>query len=460
MTDLSRVYDVLVVGGGTAALCAAVAARRAGASVLLAEWAPRDLRGGNTRHSRNFRVAHAAPTALSPGVYTAEEYGSDVLRATEGASDGALTRVLARESADIAAWLAEHGVRFEEPAGGRLPLSRKTAFFLGGGKAMVNALYAAAGRLGVDLLYDCEVRALRLDGVRAGAATVVRDGAAAPVRARSVVVCSGGFQADRARLRAQCGAAAEGFLVRGTPYATGTLLWSLLEQGAAAAGDPARCHLVAVDGRSPPCDGGIVTRLDCVPHGIVVDRDGRRFHDEGADRGPTRYSVWGGLVAQRPGQVAYAIFDADAEGRFMPSVFPAIRAGTIPDLAATLGIDPAALEDTVRTFNAAVRPAAGGEGHTEGLSPPKTRGAQPVAVPPFGCYPLRPGVTFTYLGVQVDEAARVLLADGRPVRNLFAAGMIMAPNILGRGYLSGVAVTIGAVFGRIAGREAAAHARR
>lgn len=426
---------------------------------LLAEWAPRALRGGNTRHSRNFRIAHAAPTALSPGVYSAEEYGADILRATEGASDGALTRVLARESADIAAWLADLGVRFEETAGGRLPPSRKTAFFLGGGKAMVNALYAAAGRLGVDVLYGCEVQALRLDGDRAGAATVVRDGAAAPVRARSVVACSGGFQADRARLRAQCGAAADGFLVRGTPYATGTLLWSLLEQGAAAVGDPARCHLVAVDGRSPPCDGGIVTRLDCVPHGIVVDRDGRRFHDEGADRGPTRYAVWGGLVAQRPGQVAYAIFDADAEGCFMPSIFPAIRAGTIPDLAATLGIAPAALEDTVRAFNAAVRPAAGGEGHTEGLSPPKTRGARPVAVPPFGCYPLRPGVTFTYLGVRVDEAARVLLADGRPVRNLFAAGMIMAPNILGRGYLSGVAVTIGAVFGRIAGREAAAHAR-
>ena len=148
----------------------------------------------------------------------------------------------------------------------------------------------------------------------------------------------------------------------------------------------------------------------------------------------------------------------------MPSVFPAIRAGSIGELARALGLDSAAVESTVRDFNAAVRPGRF-DGHalddcaTAGLTPPKTHWARAIDAPPFLGYPLRPGITFTYLGVGVDECARVLMQDGRPVTNLWAAGEIMAGNILGKGYLAGFGMTIGTVFGRIAGREAAAHAR-
>ena len=242
------------------------------------------------------------------------------------------------------------------------------------------------------------------------------------------------------------------------------MLKNLLDQGVAPVGDPTQCHAVAIDARAPKFDGGIVTRLDCVPFSIVVDRDGRRFYDEGEDVWPKRYAIWGRLVAQRPGQIAYSIIDSKSERLFMPSVFPAIRADTIGELAGKLGLDPATLEATVRDFNAAVQPGAFDSTkldgcRTEGLDPPKTNWARPIDTPPFIGYPLCPGITFTYLGVRVDENARVLMEDGKPSANLFASGEIMAGNILGKGYLAGFGMSIGTVFGRIAGREAARHAR-
>jgi len=219
-----------------------------------------------------------------------------------------------------------------------------------------------------------------------------------------------------------------------------------------------------VDGRSPKFDGGIVTRLDCVPLGIVVNRDARRFYDEGEDFWPKRYAVWGRFVADQPGQVAYSIIDAKVAGRFMPPVFTGESASTIAELAAKLGLDAMALGRTVAEFNAAVR--SGTFDHTrlddcrtEGLSPAKTHWAQAIDQPPYVGYPLRPGITFTYLGLEVDEAARVVDRDGAPIANLFCAGEMMAGNVLGQGYLAGIGMTIGTVFGRIAGASAAAEAR-
>jgi tricarballylate dehydrogenase len=269
------------------------------------------------------------------------------------------------------------------------------------------------------------------------------------------VLCCGGAQADIAALRPAWGQAADGFILRGTPYADGALLRGLIAQGVATAGEPGACHLVAVDARSPPADGGIATRVLGIPAGIVVDRSGRRFHDEGGDAGPTRYAVWGRKVADQPGQCAWLILDSAAETGAPPPLFPPLTALTVPALAACAGIAPEALTATVTAFNAAVRPG----GYTAGLHPPKTRQARKLAVPPFLATPIRPGITFTCLGVKVDEHARVLLADDTPVANLFAAGTVMAPNVLGTGYLAGAGLTIGAVFGRIAGAAASRYVR-
>jgi tricarballylate dehydrogenase len=460
---VSPAVDVLVVGGGSAALCAAIAARRIGASVRLVEQAPATLRGGNTRHARNFRLMHDRPEWYVPDAYGEDAFFKDLLRVTRGATDEPLARVLIRGSATIAAWLDGNGVRLQDPSSGAMPYSRRTAFFLGGGKAMINALYSTAAKLGVAVGYDSEVVTLGFDDDRGCEADIVHGGSIERVAAKTMVLCSGGHQANLDWLRESFGAAADGFMIRGTPYATGSVLRLLLDAGVRPVGDPSRCHMVAVDARGPKFDGGIVTRVTAIPHGIVVDRDGRRFHDEGEDARKTHYARWGARIADCPGQIAYLIMDAEGLSRALPTALPPIRAGTVAALATALGLDQAALETTIRDFNAAIAAADDVpviERRTTGLTPPKSRGAVALAVPPFAAYPLRPGVTFTHFGVAVDDHMRVVRNDGRPASNVFAAGMIMAANVLGDGYLAGLGVALSTVFGRLAGEEAARQAGR
>jgi tricarballylate dehydrogenase len=459
-----RSYDVLVVGGGNAALCAALTARAAGATVLVLEAAPRHFRGGNSRHTRNLRCMHDGPEDVLTGTYDESEYWEDLLKVTGGHTNESLARLLIRRTATCRAWMASHGVRFQPALGGTLHLSRTNAFFLGGGTALMNAYYRGAERLGIDVEYHAEVRELHFDETgRFVSAVAVRRGFAHEVRAKTLVAAAGGFQANLEWLKEAWGEAAANFIIRGTPYDNGHILRTLMDYGARTVGDPTQCHAVAIDARAPKFDGGIVTRVDCVSLGIVVNRDGRRFYDEGEDFWPKRYAIWGRLVAQQPGQLAFAIIDAKAIGAFVPPVFPPLEAPSLPELAIKLGIDPAGLARTVTAFNAAVRP--GTFNHlvlddcaTEGLVPPKTHWARRLDTAPYYAYPLRPGITFTYLGVAVDARARLLRQDGASVDNVFAAGEIMAGNILGQGYLAGIGMAIGTVFGRIAGEEAARHA--
>jgi len=452
------VYDVAVLGGGNAALCAALAAAERGARVIVVERAPREFRGGNSRHTRNLRCMHTAPTDVLTDAYTEDEFMADVLRVTGGVTNEALARMMIRASADVPRRLGRFGVRFQPSLRGTLHLGRTNAFFLGGGKALMNRAYAAAERLGVRIAYDAEVVSLSIRDGRFESATVRMAAGDVEVSARSVVLAAGGFESNLEWLAEIWGDAAKNFIIRGTPYNTGTVLRLMLDAGAEAVGDPAQCHAVAIDARAPKFDGGIVTRLDSVPLGIVVNRHGDRFYDEGEDIWPKRYAIWGRLVAQQPDQIAYSIVDAKAVGRFMPSVFPPIVATSIRELAAAIDVPAGTLAATIERFNAAVRPGtfdhqALDDCRTEGLVPNKTHWAQRLDTPPFHAYPLRPGITFTYLGVKVDERARVVLKGGVS-ENMFAAGEIMAGNILGRGYVAGVGMTIGTVFGEIAGRSA------
>lgn len=462
--DDDRVYDVVVIGGGHAGLTAAIVAAEAGASVCVLEGAPKSHRGGNSRHTRNLRAMHETPTDVLTGAYSEDEYWDDLIRVTKGQTNEELARLTIRDSVENTAWLQRHGLRFQPPLGGTLHLGRTNAFFMGGGKALMNALYRNAARLGIAVHYDAMVSELGFEDGMFRRAYIGNPPDGRSIQAKALIVSSGGFEANLEWLTEAWGDTAKNFIIRGTPYNRGTLLKRLLDGGAQKIGDPKQCHAVAVDGRAPKFDGGIVTRVDCVCLGIVVNARGARFYNEGEDLWPKRYAIWGRLVAGQPDQIAHAIIDAKAEGLFMPPVFPPETASTIGELAGRIGIDPTVLEGTVRRFNAAV--GHGAFDHTvldgcrtNGLTLDKTNWARPIDRPPFKAYSLRPGITFTYLGVGVDAQARMIMSDNKPSANVFAAGEIMAGNVLGQGYLAGIGMTIGAVFGRIAGREAAKHAK-
>lgn len=458
--------DVLVIGGGNAALCAALMAREAGASVLLLESAPRAWRGGNSQHTRNLRCMHDAPQDVLVDAYTEEEYWQDLLKVTGGLTDEHLARLVIRASSTCRPWMHKHGVRFQPPLSGALHVARTNAFFMGGGKALVNAYYRSAEALGVQIHYETPVDAIEMDGDRFVAARA----GGRRFAARACVLAAGGFESNREWLREAWGQnergewPADNFLIRGTRFNQGVLLKHMIRtQGADAIGDPSQSHCVAIDARAPLYDGGICTRIDCVSLGLVLNRDAERFYDEGEDFWPKRYAIWGRLVAMQPGQIGYSIIDAKAVGRFMPPVFPGEKADTLPELARKLGLPEAQFVRTVEEYNAACRVGtfdhtALDDCHTEGLTPSKTHWARPLDTAPFYGYALRPGITFTYLGLKVNERAQVHFG-GKPSDNLFVAGEMMAGNVLGKGYTAGVGMSIGTAFGRIAGTQAAQAAK-
>ena len=457
--------DVLVIGGGNAALCAALMAREAGASVLMLEAAPREWRGGNSIHTRNLRCMHDAPQDVLTDAYSEEEFWQDLLKVTGGQTNEALARRAIRDSSNCRDWMRAHGVRFQPSLSGTLHLSRTNAFFMGGGKALVNAYYRSAEKLGVQIRYDAAVDALELDGDRFVAARIVDE----RIEARGVVLAAGGFESNREWLREAWGQneagewPADNFAIRGTRFNQGTLLKFMIDAGADNIGDPNQSHCVAIDARAPLYDGGIVTRIDCVSLGVVVNKNADRFYDEGEDFWPKRYAIWGRLVAQQPGQVGFSIIDAKAVGRFMPPVFPGSKADTLPELARMLGLDETAFVQTIQTYNTAC--AGGTFDHTTlddcatvGITPAKTHWARPIDTAPFYGYALKPGVTFTYLSLKINEQAAVHF-NNVPSPNIFVAGEMMAGNVLGKGYTAGVGMSIGTAFGRIAGTQAAEAAK-
>ena len=453
--------DVLVIGGGNAALCAALMAAEAGAQVLLLEAAPRAWRGGNSSHTRNLRCMHDAPQDVLVDAYPEEEFWQDLLKVTGGQTNEALARLTIRASSTCRDWMRRHGVHFQPPLSGALHVARTNAFFMGGGKALVNAYYRSAQALGVHVRYAAPVHRIEMGGDRFVAAWVGDE----RITAQSCVLAAGGFESNREWLRQAWGQNAAGewpadnFLIRGTRFNQGTLLRHMLDAGADAIGDATQAHMVAIDARAPLYDGGICTRIDCVSLGVVVNRNGERFYDEGEDFWPKRYAIWGRLVAQQPGQIAWSVIDRKAAGRFMPPVFAGTTANSLPELARAIGVDEARFMATLDAYNAACRVGtfdhtALDDCHTEGVAPAKTHWALPINEGPFTAYPVRPGITFTYLGLRTDASAAVFFG-GRASPNLFVAGEMMAGNVLGKGYTAGVGMSIGTAFGRIAGTGAA-----
>lgn len=465
---LARPWDVVVIGGGNAALVSAMSAYDQGASVLLLERSDVIFRGGNSRHTRNIRCVHNSDFEFNTGAYTYDELWKDLCGVGTGPSNEELAALTVRESESVPGWMVEHGALFQPPLAGTLHLGRTNTFFLGGGKALINHYYRTLRRLKIPVIYDAMVDQFLFDGDTCTGLLVQHDGREHILQATSVVAAAGGFEGNVDWLSEYWGEAAQNYHVRGPRHNDGTVLRRLLDAGAQSAGEEKGFHSVAVDARSPKFDGGIATRLDSIPFGVVLNNQHQRFYDEGEDIWPKRYAIWGRNIAYQPDQIAYCFWDDKVQGQFLPPMYGVYSGMTLGEVAAQMGLDPDAATQTIEQYNAAA-PADGAQRFdpgvldgvaTEGVTPPKSNWAQRLDTAPYYGIAMRPGITFTYMGVKVNEHARIQRQDGSQFANVFAAGEIMSGNILSSGYLAGFGMTIGTVWGRIAGKEAARHALR
>ncbi len=494
MAGPERSYDTVVVGAGNAALCAALAAREQGASVLVLEAAPQQARGGNSYFTGGlmrfpFRgmddiravipdLSEAEANAVELDPYTEDQFYEDVARLGEYRADPELLACLVSNAFPTMCWLQEKGVRFTLATGRQaFRVGDRFRFYgnlvveaVGGGPGLIEALFRAAERDGAEVWY--EARALRLltdDGRRVRGVLVQREGSYLEVGSRSVVLACGGFEANPEMRARYLGPNWDLAKVRGTAFNQGDGIRMALEIGAQPFGHWSGCHAVAWDANAPPYGDrkvGDLFQKHSYPLGIVVNRLGQRFLDEGADFRNYTYARYGAEILKQPGQIAFQIFDAKVTHLLrdeyrIPQVTKA-TADTLEELAERLGIDREGFLRTVREFNAAVQdgtfnPAIKDGKGTRGITPPKSNWALPIDTPPFVGYAVTCGITFTYGGLRINTQGQVLDIYDRPLPGLYAAGELVG-GLFYHNYPGGSGLMAGAVFGRIAGRGAGQYA--
>ncbi len=491
-----RTYDVIVVGAGNAALCAALAAREGGASVLVLEKAPRRERGGNSLFTAGgFRFAHegladlrrdvlvdltdAEASAVRVPPYREEDFYDDVMRVTEYLADPELTQLIVQRSRPTVVWMRAQGLRW------LLMFNRQSykvgdqhhfwgglhVEAVGGGEGLVQSLFERAEKAGVEVRYGTGVRRLFVD--RKGAVTGVE--ARGPegfeeIGSRAVVLACGGFEANPEWRTRYLGRDWELARVRGTRHNTGDGIRMALEIGAQPFGHWSSCHAVAWDLNAPEFGDRKVLDMyqkHSYPLGLVVNVRGERFVDEGADFRNLTYAKYGREILEQPRRAAFQVFDQKVVHRLrdeyrIPQVTKA-EAGTIEELARKLEIDPEGLARTVREFNAAVEPGEydpsilDGKG-TKGITPPKSNWALPIDTPPYVGYGVTCGITFTFGGLRVTARAEALDTEDRPIPGLYAAGELVG-GLFYHNYPGGSGLMAGSVLGRIAGEEAGSRCR-
>lgn len=487
---MAEQYDVIVVGAGNAALTAAISAAEKGAQVAVLEKATREERGGNTRFTGGaFRTAHSGKSDVMRLVddipkeewdnIEIEAFPSDVayqeiMRVTQNKADPKLTRITVDRSYDTVLWMKEKvGVQWTlnnifQPAdfgvkkyrgGGVLKAKDQ-------GIGLSNYLFAKAESLpNVTVLYEAKATKLlsesdTVTGVKATVKGSVKD-----VRAKTVVLGSGGFEASPELRAKYMGKAWTGTKVRGTRYNTGEMLTAALEVGAQPAGDWSDCHASPIDGRSPAY-GDLKLRDSTARYswmyGVLFNKSAKRFVDEGQDYGDLVYARLGKLILQQPDAAAHQIFDQKVvhllEKRYQ--TMPPITASSIEELGKKIGVDPTRLQEEIEKLNASVKtsvpfdPSTKDRRTTDGIQPPKSNWAQRIDSPPYIAYPVTCGITFTFGGIRIDEKAHVLNKHSKPITGLYATGEITG-SFFYHNYPGGGGLVRGAVYGRIAGLEAA-----
>ena len=488
MVENGPSYDVVVVGAGNAALCAALAARDEGASVVVLEKAPPSAQGGNCPFTGGgFRFVHdgiedlrdlvpeltdadVARTSMAP--YTADDFRGHLVAVTHGDTSPDLMEVLISQSRPTVDWMLSKGVQWELPAASRpvagapsvIPNSVGLAAFHSG-PGLVQMLTAAARRAGIDILYETKMLRLRQDARGGVSGVVARDADGVhEIDSHGVVLACGGFEANPEMRVKYLGGGWETARVRGSRYNTGDGHRAALDVGARAAGQWTGCHATPIDVDAPATGDLAIT--DSMPRrsyplGITVNLGGRRFVDEGEGFAEQTFVKMGTRILEQERSIAFQIFDKKAspllEPRYGSST--AAEAGSVRELAERLGINPTVLDATVDSFNAEAHEGEYDPRELDGrstrtLDPPKSNWAIAIDGPPFVAFTVTGGITYTYGGLAIDAEARVLDMEDRPIPGLFAAGEIVG-GIFYHNSLRAAGLMHGAVFGRLAGANAA-----
>ncbi|MBI4192490.1 MAG: FAD-dependent tricarballylate dehydrogenase TcuA [Betaproteobacteria bacterium] len=488
-------YDVIVVGGGNAALCAAISARDEGAKVAVLERAPESERGGNSSYTEMIRFAYSgvddiralcpdvtdAEAAMSDfGAYTEEQFFDDMARTTQDRTDPELCEIMIKNSNATMHWLKTNGVRF-------LPNFGKQAFKIdgvfrffggltlemwGGGQGLIAALYKAAEQKGVEIYYDAWVRDLVQSERGVSAVVLNLDGHSKTMTAKAVVLACGGFEANPEWRTRYLGRGWDLAKVRGTKYNTGDGLAMALRIGASAYGQWSGCHAVSWE-RYASEFGDLATTPSyfrhSYPFSIMINAEGKRFLDEGADLRNYTYAKYGEMVLRQPGHYAYQIYDAKVlpmlREEYKKKFVTKVRAPSLEELADKLGdVNGKQFLKTISEYNAAIktnkpfRPDLRDGRCTTGLEIPKSNWANTIECPPFEAYAVTCAITFTYGGLRINGKAQVLNTNLKPIPGLFAAGE-MVGGLFYFNYPGGTGLMSGAVFGQIAGKSASHFAK-
>ncbi len=488
MTDT----DVIIVGGGNAALCAALSAREQGAGVIVLERAEDEERGGNSRFTAGaMRVVYNGLDDLLElmpdltaeeqendfGMYTADQFFDDLGRITEYRTNPDLAEILIRQSFATLKWMQGNGVRF-------MPMYKRQAFKIdgkfrfwggltveawGGGEGLVEMLHKAVAAHGIEVRYGARAVSLIADDDGVQGVNIKRRGKSERLTAKAVVLASGGFESNAEWRTRYLGPGWDLAKVRGTRFNTGDGIRMALDIGAVPYGNWSGCHSVGWD-RNAPEFGDLAVgdgfQKHSYPFGIMVNATGARFVDEGADFRNYTYAKYGGVVLNQPGQFAWQVFDAKSEDllrdEYRIREITKVEAHTIEELAGKLdGVNPDAFIETVQDYNAAVQqdvpfdPTVKDGRGTTGLSIPKSNWANPLDTPPYKAFAVTCGVTFTFGGLKIDTAGQVIDMEGATIPGLYAAGELVGGLFYGN-YPGGSGLTSGAVFGRLAGASAGA----
>ncbi len=488
-------YDVVVLGAGNAAFCAALAAQENGSSVIMIEAAPLEEAGGNSRYTAGaIRFAHEGLQDLTTvldlnqdeienadfGVYTTDQFYDDLFRLTQYRADADKAEMLVTKSLETVQWMKSRGVRFQ-PSYGRqaFKVDGKYRFWgglcvetWGGGEGLIELETKAAKENGIEILYETKGLSLLYDDEKVYGLRVKHKGKVREIHAGAVVLASGGFEANPEMRTRYLGPGWELVKVRGTRFNTGGGIQMALDIGAMPHGNWSGCHAVGWDLNAP--ETGDLTVGDkfqkhSYPLGIMVNGTGKRFVDEGADFRNYTYAKYGRVIMDQPGMMAWQVFDQKVidmlRDEYSIRRVTKVTANSIEELAPKLeGVDPDQFIKTVREYNAAVQtdvkfnPAVLDGRGTTGLEVPKSNWANVLDEPPYEAYAITCGITFTFGGLRTNDGGNVLDTELNPIPGLYAAGELVG-GMFCFNYPGGTGLMSGAIFGRLAGNSAAAQVK-